>query len=367
MSAVRDFIAGNAPLALTMGGLIIGFVFGAVTYRTNFCTMGSLTDIVALGDYRRLRAWVLAAATAMIGAQALAFWEVVELPESMYLTPGINWAGHLAGGLLFGFGMVFAGGCSSRNLARAGGGDLRSLIALIVMGMFAYMTIGGLLGPGRAWLERVTLVSVTDWGADHEGLGELLRVHTGAAKEAADLAVGALLVMAALVFCLIDPRFRKSGVHVFSGLAVGLCIVAGWALTGLAFDELAVRPYAPMSLTFVRPIGDALEWLQRFTALGWAGFGVGTVTGALLGSFATALVMGRFRVTAFSDRADTLRVLGGSALMGIGGVMGLGCTIGQGLTGISTLSAGSFITVAAIIMGGLAGLRTYEWILNRAD
>jgi tRNA A37 threonylcarbamoyladenosine dehydratase len=41
--------------------------------------------------------------------------------------------------------------------------------------------------------------------------------------------------------------------------------------------------------------------------------------------------------------------------MGVGGVTALGCTVGQGLSGISTLALGSFITVAAIMAGAVAG------------
>jgi uncharacterized membrane protein YedE/YeeE len=41
----------------------------------------------------------------------------------------------------------------------------------------------------------------------------------------------------------------------------------------------------------------------------------------------------------------------GGALMGLGGVLALGCTFGQGITGISTLSLGSFIALAGIFFG----------------
>lgn len=43
--------------------------------------------------------------------------------------------------------------------------------------------------------------------------------------------------------------------------------------------------------------------------------------------------------------------------MGTGGVLGLGCSVGQGITGLSTLSLGSFLTVAGIVAGALAVLR----------
>ncbi len=150
---------------------------------------------------------------------------------------------------------------------------------------------------------------------------------------------------------------QVSAPHVTGGLVTGLTVVAGWAITGLAIDDLAVRPVTPASLSFVRPAGDTLEWLQRFTALGWPGFGVSSLLGALLGSFAAASAAGRFRIQAFSDTGDMLRGLSGAVLMGIGGVLALGCTIGQTITGLSTLAAGSLIATAAIAAGGVLGLK----------
>jgi uncharacterized membrane protein YedE/YeeE len=92
------------------------------------------------------------------------------------------------------------------------------------------------------------------------------------------------------------------------------------------------------------------------------GFGTASVFGALLGACAASLAMDRFRFATFSDTGDTLRTLAGAALMGIGGVMALGCTVGQGITGISTLALGSFLTFAAIVAGGVYGLRVLERI-----
>src|SRR6185437_13082512 len=113
-----DTVSQHAEALLALGGLLIGFAFGAVVYRTNYCAMGSLSDIYNFSDYRRFRAWVLAAATALLGTQLLHGAGIVALERSMYLAPVFSWFGHIAGGLLFGVGMVFAGGCPSRNLAR---------------------------------------------------------------------------------------------------------------------------------------------------------------------------------------------------------------------------------------------------------
>jgi uncharacterized protein len=361
MSALRDAMTENASLVLAVGGLILGFLLGLTVYRTNYCAMGSLADIHNFGDWRRFRAWVLAAATALIGATLLDVAGVVELKRSMYLAPTFNWLGHVAGGLIFGVGMVLAGGCPTRNLARAGGGDLRAFLTLMVLGLVAFMTIAGVLAPARAALEGTTAVRLG--GMPSQGLGEILAAYTGLAPAWAKSVAATVLTIVALAYCLADSKFRRSPVHIVSGLAVGALVVAGWALTGLAFDEMAARPTAPISLTYIRPVGDTLQWLSLYTATPMPGFGVASVLGALLGAFVAALAMGRLRITTFADAGDTVRNLTGAALMGVGGVMALGCTVGQSVTGVSTLALGSLVTFAAIVAGGLLGLRLLErWI-----
>jgi hypothetical protein len=231
----------------------------------------------------------------------------------------------------------------------------------MVLGVVAFMTIAGVLAPARAALEGATSVRIP--GVASQGLGDILAAYVGLAPAWARLAAAAALAAPALAFCLADGKFRGSPVHIASGLAVGLLVVAGWALTGLAYDEMATRPTPPISLTYIRPVGDTLQWLSLYTATPMPGFGVASVLGALVGAFAAALAMGRLRVTTFADAGDTVRNLTGAALMGIGGVMALGCTVGQSVTGVSTLALGSLVTFAAIVAGGLLGLRLLErWI-----
>ncbi len=361
MGVLRDLIANNGAIWLAAGGLVIGIAFGAITAATNFCTMGAISDAVTLGDRRRWRAWLLASATALAGAQLLAWAGVVDLSRSMYLSRTLNPVGNLAGGLMFGLGMVLAGGCPSRNLVRAGSGDLRAVLTLVVLGLFAFMSMGGIFGPARAALEGVTSFALP---APTQSVGDVLGIWLGIASARAAWMTTLALVGLVVAYCFAGAEFRSSPVHVSSGIGVGLVVIAGWALTGLAFDEMALRPVAPISLTYVRPIADALDWLERFTAAPLPGFGVASVFGAILGALGVTLAKGRFRITAFADRGDTLRSLAGAALMGVGGVMALGCTIGQGVTGVSTLAIGSFLTFAAIVLGGSLGVRTLErWLI----
>jgi hypothetical protein len=352
---IRDFLIDNGPAALAAGGLLIGLVFGAAVHRTNFCTMGALSDLRTFGDRRRLDSWLLAIAVAVAGTQALSAFGLVDLAKSMYATASLNWAGAILGGLIFGYGMVFAGGCPSRNVARLGSGDLRSLVVIVVVGLVAYMAIGGILGPARNALETATAIRLPS----AQTLPSLLAGAVGWPADRIALLLGAFI--AGLIALIVAHRaFLTSPKHVAGGVLVGLAVVAGWALTGLAFDELAGRPVAPISLTFVRPSGDALEWLARYTALGLPGFGVATLAGAVAGAALSALLQGRFRVAGFTDTDDTVRHLMGAAMMGVGGVLAMGCSIGQGVTGLSTLALGSFLAVPSIAVGAWYGLGALE-------
>ena len=198
---------------------------------------------------------------------------------------------------------------------------------LIVVGITAYMTLGGILGPTRAWLESHTAIGLGENGS--QSIAALLAQLGIAGEQTLTFVVSAALVAALLIYCFMDASFRTSARPIIGGIAVGLCVVAGWALTGLAFDDFADQPRNPLSLSYVRPSGDALEYLQRFTANKVPGFGVASVFGALAGALAGALLSGKFKLIGFADSGDTLRNISGGALMGIGGITALGCTIGQ--------------------------------------
>ncbi|MDO9382841.1 MAG: YeeE/YedE family protein [Hyphomicrobiaceae bacterium] len=343
MNQLHAIVLQNPAASLAIGGLLIGLVFGAMAQRTGFCTLGAISDWTLFGDKRRLRAWGLAIAIAVASAQALHAAEIVNLDGSLYRLGPMPLGGHILGGLLFGFGMVLTGGCVSRNLIRAGSGDLRALLSLLVVGVVVMVTLGGILGP-----VRVAFVNATSVAQPYT----LTTAH--------GLMAGLLAAAALLVFCLADRTFLASPNHLSAGIVAGLCVAAGWALTGLAYDEFADMPVQAQSLTFVKPVADSMDWLKRATALGMPGFAVMAVAGTLLGAAIAAVASGTFHLSTFADTRDTLRNLAGSLLMGVGGVLALGCSIGQGITGLSTLAAGSIVAAAAIVAGVIAGLKASE-------
>jgi len=341
-----DGIAPNILVAIA--GFVAGALFGALAQRTGFCAMGGVSDMVLMGDGRRLRAWALAMAVAVLGTQGLAGLGLVDLGKSIYLGPSLGWFGAIAGGLAFGFGMVLTGGCGQRTLVRLGAGNLRSLVVLLVLAVTAYMTMRGLIAAARLPLEARINLDLRGLGLDSQGLAPLL------GRPVATLAVAGAL----LAYCFADARFRRSGRDLVAGIGVGLLVVAGWAITGiLGQDDFEPQPVA--SFTFVAPVADSLQYLMTFTGAS-IGFGVATVGGMLVGAFAAARASGSFRLEAFSDRADLLRHLAGAAMMGVGGVFAFGCTIGQGVTGLSTSAIGSLLAVAAIVAGAVGGVKYLE-------
>src|SRR5436190_18731264 len=81
----------------------LAFVFGAVANRVSFCTMGAVSDIVNMGDWRRMRMWLLAIAVAIAAACAMQAAGIVDLDKSIYLTSSVIWLSHIGGELLIGF------------------------------------------------------------------------------------------------------------------------------------------------------------------------------------------------------------------------------------------------------------------------
>ncbi len=340
-----------------IGGLIIGLVFGAVVQRTNFCTMGSISDLVLMGDGRRFRAWMLAIAVAIIGTQILSFADVIDINKSIYLTSNFGWLGAVVGGLMFGFGMTQAGGCASRTLVRLGAGNLKSLLVTLVLGIVAYMTLRGLLALVRLQIET-TNIDLTKHGLANQNLGEMAGATLGLSAGTARAIAAAVLALAFLIFCFKDADFRKSPANIVAGLVIGLCAVGGWYVTGvLAADDF--NPTQLSSITFVAPVGESVQYLMTFTGA-TINFGIAVVGGVILGSFLMAMATREFRVESFVDSNDFLRHLVGASLMGAGGVMALGCTIGQGITGMSTLALGSLIAWLSILSGGYLGVKYLE-------
>jgi uncharacterized protein len=353
-------------------GFGLAFVFGAVANRVNFCTMGAITDVVQSGDWRRMRMWLLAIAVAIVGANALESAGLIDLSKTIYTPPSVPWVSTLAGGFIFGFGMTLASGCGSKTLIRIGGGNLKSLIVLIVLGISAYMTLKGLFAVWRVNALDVFRFDTSTLGARRSDVPSMIAALTGGG---AALRIGTITAVALAVgaWALASAEFRASGGMIIGGLVIGAIIVGGWYVTGhVGYVEENPRTLEEMfvatnsgraeSFSFVAPVAYLLELLMLWSDQSKiVTFGVAGVLGMMAGSAAMSLATGTFRWEGFASIEDLVNHIAGGVLMGFGGVTALGCTIGQGLTGISTLALGSVFAFLAIIAGCATALKYQYW------
>ena len=341
------------PTLLAFCGLFIGVVVGAVARSARFCTFGAIEDRVLMGDSRRVRAWGLAIAVAMIAVQLLNATGIVPLEESFYLSADFGWAGAIFGGLLFGFGMALIGTCGYGSLVRLGGGDLRALVVTLVIGLSAYMTARGLTGVLREAVIEPLNLDLSEIGG--QGLFQLVAWGFGAAQNVAILCCALVVAGAILFWCFRDAGFRRSRSDILAGILIGLAVAAGFAATGI----LGQDPFDPQpieSLTYVLPPGEAIVYLITFTGA-TANFGVGVIPGTIIGAFLVAARKRELRLEAFDDAREMRRYLIGACLMGFGGVTALGCTVGQGISGMATLSLSAPLALASIFAGASFGLQ----------
>ena len=356
-------------LQLLLAMATLGVVLGVAAAQTNFCTLGALSDWLNFADLRRLRAWGLAMAVAILGVAALRQFGVLDLATTFpsYRSASFAWARHFLGGAMFGVGMVLASGCVSKTLLRLGAGNLKSLVVLPAIAAGAYLMNWTNLYASyfSPWLDGLR-VDLAAMGFAGQGLDQLLS-HDMPGNPWVSAATGSLIGATLIAWAMADREFRESRTTWLGAIIVGLVVVSGWWLSGGALGqqwrEWAEFSDAPplrmgvQSLTFVAPVGDAVRFLEgrlpwRAMSLGQAG-----IAGVLLGACAQALLTRQWRREWFRTKGDAVRHVVGGLLMGVGGVLAMGCTIGQGITGISTLALGSFVTVGAIALGAALTMR----------
>ena len=366
----------NLGTLVAWGGFVLGFVFGAVANRTNFCTMGAVSDVVNMGSWGRMRMWLLAIAVAILGTHALQLAGQIDLAKSIYVRPNFTWLSYILGGFLFGVGMTLGSGCGSKTLVRLGAGSLKSVVVFVFFGIAAYATLKGLFAIWRtSWIDPVA-IDLAARGAPRQDLPTLIASWTGAGLRGAELGVALAVAVALLIFVFKDREFRGSFDHVLGGAVVGLTIVGGWYVTGhMGFAEnpetledtfFGTNSRTIESLSYTAPVGYSLELLMLWSDKSLTvTFGVAAVIGIVLGSAAYALASRTFRWEGFAGPEDTANHVIGGLLMGFGGVTALGCTVGQGLSGLSTLAAGSFLAFFAIVAGSAATMKWQYWRMTR--
>ncbi|HQS66154.1 MAG TPA: YeeE/YedE family protein [Sulfuricurvum sp.] len=311
---------------------MIGLIYGLVAQKTQFCFSGAIKDFVLTKSTRRAASVLTAIITAIITSQILAHMYEIDLAKSIYLQSDINYFSILLGGGLFGTGMMLADGCSSRHLVKFSQGDLYSLVTIIFIAVFGYMSAKGILAIGlEPIIKNEWLLGVSAW-FPNQSLSIYIMI---------GLLLGALWK--------IVPRF-KNLISCMDGVFVGLLIGCAWYVTGvLGFDDF--EPLALEALSFVFPSGKTLEYLMFFSG-STLSFSVSVVFGIIIGAFFMSFFNKKYRFGCVISQKNNKQRNGiiGGMLMGVGGIMAMGCTIGQGLSGMSTLAFSSFLAITSIML-----------------
>ena len=343
-------------------GFLGALVFGAVANKTHFCIMGSISDWINMGSRVRFRAWMLSIGIAILGSQAMVQLGWVDFDGTIYRGTSFGLAGFLIGGFLFGAGMTLGAGCGQRTLVRVGGGNLKSLVVLIVMAITAYTTLRGLLAPVRIDVFGPLSIDLETQGIANQGIETILAHLVGVSAQWMAIAVALVLGLGAVGYAIKDKDFRTSGDNILAGITIGLLVVGAWYATGVIGND-DFEPVPVESVTFIAPTGNTVNYLMTWTGAE-INFGIAAVLGMIVGSFLYAVFSGNFRIEAFANRADMRNHLVAGVLMGFGGVLSFGCTIGQGVSGMSTLALGSLVALLSILLGSALTMKVQYYMLD---
>lgn len=382
-AAVILFLAGQ--LGNEMGLFwTFGLAFGFVLQRSRFCFASAFRDIFLLSHGRTMKGLLVGLLVATLGF-AIFMSKLVPNPALGILPPDANvlplgW--HMVlGGLLFGIGMVVAGGCVSGSIYRMGEGYVASWVS------FGGIMVGLLLAA-FSW----------NWWWDWQissGPRIWLPTYFGHAGSVIITLLGLLVVYLLVLWwesrggmVIPDMPFRSSDEETFAArLGDGLkrIFVHGWSATmgGAALGGLNALLFIashPWGFT-----GEVSRWTVGIA--NWLGVGPGEleglanlpgcamelsggilhhmlflVWGMVFGSFIASLFSGEFKIRAPRQKVRYVQAIGGGTVMGYGAGIAMGCTIGSFFSAIPSLALNGWVFAVFLAVGAWVGTKIIQRI-----
>ena len=334
----------SAPQVSVLLGVIVGLLFGSLAQRSQFC-LRSATIHFWRGQFDgKLAVWLLTFGAALLLVQLQMDSGWLKSSNIRQLTTVGSISGAVIGGLMFGVGMILARGCASRLLVLSATGNMRALVAGLVVTVIAQASLRGGLSPLREWLFQLWPLA-----ADRRSLAIYLPAHTGTVLGLLTLGLGLWLA-------------RRNRISVWLGLGamgVGAAVALGWFITqwhaSWSFDVVSIK-----SVSFTGPSADTLMGLINEPQIPLS-FDVGIVLGVFGGAFLASQLGRDFAWQAFSESTGLARYLIGAALMGFGGMLAGGCAVGAGVTGGSVLAVTAWVALFCMWIG--AGLT--DWLVDQ--
>lgn len=343
-----------SQLVVLLAGVLCGGVLGFVARRNFFCTLSALEQYWYADNSTGVRTWAMAGVIAAALTLAAQLTGLADTSGSFYLNPAFGWLGAIAGGVAFGVGMALVGTCGFGALVRLGGGSLKSLMAVLVLGLTAISAMRGILA-----LSRTGFIDAFHIDLSFAGNQSMPRIAAALTGLDIELPVAAALIAGATWLIMRDGEFRGNRRALVTALVIGTMIAAGWVVTSW-HASVSFEPAQIMSASFVAPVADTLMAFAFFTGV-IPGYGVGMVVGTVAGAALAARLADDVRWEACDDARELSRHIAGAALMGFGGILTVGCTIGQGLSAASLLTLSFPVVILSIMAGARLGL---AWLLE---
>jgi len=309
---------------------VVTVLLGIVLQKTRFCTMGAITDIAIMGEWTRMRQWLLAMGVAIVGVGVMTSMGMIDVSKSIYIGSRLTWLSTIVGSSMFGFGMVLASGCGSKTLLRIGAGNLKSLVVFLTLALSSYMALRGVFGVLRVNTTDSVFITLST----QQDLPSVLAASMGMAKDTLQISLALIIGGALILFALIKKEFWSLN-NLLAGFGVGAAVLLVWWISGVlgyvaedpnTLEEVFVATNSGRmeSLTYVAPYAYVIEWLTFFSdSSRKITLGISSVFGLIVGSFIYSIVTKTFHWESFRNAEDTGNHLLGGVLMGIGGVTAL--------------------------------------------
>lgn len=373
--------ASSASMAVFWSvGLGVGFVL----QRSRLCFTSAFRDLFLLGQGRTMRGLLVGLIVATLGF-AMVMATIIPnptlgaMPTDAHILP--LGPATVLGGLLFGFGMVLAGGCVSGALYRMGEGYVGSWVAMggVMVGLYLlnrtwnwwwdtsistdpFVWMPESLGYAAAIVGTVALlgaayVGVLWWERRAQGGMPVIPIKRREPPPPASVGDDVRVVARRV--------FRQEWTPVMGGTALALLNVL-----------LFIR-YRPLGV-----VGEISRWASDIGDS--LGAGVGTLKGLdgiagcapvvteggswftdafmlnggiVAGSFAAAVLAREFRLRVPRQPRRYVQSAGGGVIMGYGAGLGLGCTIGAFFSAIPSLALNGWVYAAALAAGAYLGVQ----------
>lgn len=391
------FYLNQLKISLPMH-LLAGVLMGYVLSRGRFGFAGGVKRLVVRGEGSLTKAlvvmfaitvfvtfgiqWYTAQNGAVASFAAAADQAVIPGTQNVVFTN----IGTILGGILFGIGMMFAGGCASGTLTDMGEGEGRSWIVIVffVLGSLPgewaravidnqavgkigiQMYLPDVLGYfGALVLSLIGLVLIyiltLSYEKKRQANGSSADIYGDWEKDEQPLSETANLSNTEKLYHkLFIERwtFMKTGFLIaFVWIFILVSQGKAWGVTS-SFSHLSATVTNLFNIEFTNPKLAEISANAAETGLLRDG---GTIRnfGLIVGALVAFLMAGKWKWNFEFNKKDSLYFVSGGLLMGFGARLAKGCNAGALFSGISTFSVSGWVFLLAMTIGGLIGLKYF--------